>query len=287
MFRRLSSPSCFFLITSFTISFTGFMAAKLVQPPVPINAKVIQSNRAITATHLRIKCSRYGENHLGFRAVYSIKAAEQKSSGLVSENQEIRETAGAYKTVSQIKDDLKEALQGINRGIFGVQSAKKSEISGLVELLESQNPNPDPTQDLDKVGGCWKLVYSTISILGSKRTKLGLRDFITLGDFFQTIYPAQGKAVNVIEFNLRGVNVLKGQLSIEASFKVASKKRVDIQYKNSMINPDQLMNVFRKNYDLLLGIFNPEGWLEISYVDESMRIGRDDKGNVFILERSE
>lgn len=27
----------------------------------------------------------------------------------------------------------------------------------------------------------------------------------------------------------------------------------------------QLMNVFRKNYDLLLSIFNPEGWLEITY----------------------
>ena len=38
-----------------------------------------------------------------------------------------------------------------------------------------------------KVGGCWKLLYSTITILGSKRTKLGLRDFITLGDFFQNI----------------------------------------------------------------------------------------------------
>lgn len=38
-----------------------------------------------------------------------------------------------------------------------------------------------------KVGGCWKLVYSTITILGSKRTKLGLRDFISLGDFLQII----------------------------------------------------------------------------------------------------
>lgn len=35
--------------------------------------------------------------------------------------------------------------------------------------------------------GCWRLVYSTISILGKKRTKLGLRDFISLGDFFQMI----------------------------------------------------------------------------------------------------
>lgn len=25
------------------------------------------------------------------------------------------------------------------------------------------------------------------------------------------------------------------------------------------------MNVFRQNYDLLLRIFNPEGWLEITY----------------------
>lgn len=104
--------------------------------------------------------------------------------------------------------------KGINRGIFGVPSSKKCEIESLVELLESQNPTPDPTLNLDKVssifpsdfgkwsllgnfsficfynwqvGGCWKLVYSTVAILGSKRTKLGLRDFITLGDFFQNI----------------------------------------------------------------------------------------------------
>lgn len=35
--------------------------------------------------------------------------------------------------------------------------------------------------------GCWKLIYSTISILGKKRTKLGLRYFISLGDFLQII----------------------------------------------------------------------------------------------------
>ena len=38
-----------------------------------------------------------------------------------------------------------------------------------------------------KVDGCWKLIYSTISILGKKRTKLGLRDFISLDDFLQII----------------------------------------------------------------------------------------------------
>jgi hypothetical protein len=42
-------------------------------------------------------------------------------------------------------------FQGVNRGIFGIPSAKKSEIEGLVKLLESQNPTPDPTLNLDKV----------------------------------------------------------------------------------------------------------------------------------------
>ncbi|KAF6168712.1 hypothetical protein GIB67_026598 [Kingdonia uniflora] len=394
-------------------------------PATPKLKTMVLPNTGLSATNLRIKINRFGG--------YPFRAA----------------ASGDVRTTSQIKEDIYQAIQGINRGIFGVPSAKKSEIEGLVKLLESQNPITDPTQYLDKVGGCWKLVYSTISILGSKRTKLGLRDFITLGDFLQTIdvakgtqtlvmyyarlrssweelshydsfiewpasapsenipipptaakiyakilektrsrrshmppisgipsetsamavryaYPAPpsvpsqtshtsslslsplptasgikpsptafipvttdddspvshsdddrpiairkekrnaekpdryldttvysiGKAINVIKFNARGLKMLTGELTIEASFKIVSRSRVDITYENSTITPDQtyyydpqLLNVFQKNYELLLGIFNPEGSLEISYVDETMRTGRDDKGNMFILER--
>ncbi|KAK3032199.1 hypothetical protein RJ639_035911 [Escallonia herrerae] len=295
------------------------MATKLVQPPIPAPhlappspnmSKMMKTPRALSATH-----HRFGHYPSGYRPVSTVKVAEE-SCGLIEDNPDI---AREESRVEQIKADLYEALQGINRGIFGVPSAKKSEIEDLVKLLESQNPLPDPTSHLEKVGGCWKLVYSTITILGSKRTKLGLRDFITLGDSLQIIDVAEGKAVNVIKFNARGLNLFNGQLTIEASFKIASKsvkdstsvtpfsqdfhcniltsflfhlsyasilQRVDISYNSSTITPEQLMNLFRKNYDLLLGIFNPEGWLEITYVDASYRIGRDDKGNIFILERS-
>lgn len=41
--------------------------------------------------------------------------------------------------------------KGINRGIFGIPSAKKSEIEGLVKLLETRNPTPEPTLFLEKV----------------------------------------------------------------------------------------------------------------------------------------
>uniref|UniRef100_A0A0A9GGT0 Plastid lipid-associated protein/fibrillin conserved domain-containing protein n=1 Tax=Arundo donax TaxID=35708 RepID=A0A0A9GGT0_ARUDO len=96
--------------------------------------------------------------------------------------------AAGYESVSDVKAALYRALEGANRGIFGMTSAKRSEIHGLVELLESRNPTPEPTAVLqEKVDGCWKLIYSTISILGKKRTKLGLRDFISLGDFIQII----------------------------------------------------------------------------------------------------
>ncbi|XP_047941549.1 fibrillin-5, chloroplastic isoform X2 [Salvia hispanica] len=188
-----------------------------------------------------------------FGLLSSIKAVENRSDEVMAQETQEEEVEENL-NISQIKQHLFAALQGINRGIFGVPSAKKSEIQNLVELLESQNPTPEPTLCLEKVAGAWKLIYSTISILGSKRTKLGLRDFINLGDFIQTINVDQ---------------------------------RVDISYQKSVITPDQLMNVFRKNYDLLLQIFNPDGWLEITYVDDALRIGRDDKGNIFILERIE
>jgi len=51
--------------------------------------------------------------------------------------------------------------------------------------------------------------------------------------------------------------------------------------------PEQLRQLFEKNYDMLLSIFNPEGWLDITYVDSELRVGRDDKGNLFVLERAQ
>ncbi|KAG2410591.1 plastid-lipid-associated protein [Vigna angularis] len=261
------------------------MVTNPVHPPMtdshvsPLSCRTMNAmklrNFCPPRNHSRISTSRFGERPLWFKPVTILKVAEHNSgSGLVE-----------LETLAQKKRELYQAMEGINRGIFGMPSAKKSEIESLVQQLESLNPTPYPTQELEMVSGCWRLVYSTISILGSKRTKLGLRDFISLDEFFQTIDISKSKAVNMIKFSARGLSLLSGQLSIQASFKIASTTRVDINFENSTITPDQLMNVFRKNYDLLLSIFNPEGWLEITYLDDSMRIGRDDKSNIFVLEK--
>ncbi|KAJ8765326.1 hypothetical protein K2173_012023 [Erythroxylum novogranatense] len=235
------------------------------------------SHLSISTIPLWTKSTRYGGL---FRPTFTTKFSEQ-ISGLAG-NIKVAEESGQ---VAQIKSEFYKVVEGIDRGIFGVPSSIKSDIQRLVELLESQNPTPDPTLNMEKVGGSWKLVYSTITILGSKRTRLGLRDFINLGDLLLYIDVAKGKAVNVIKFRIKGLN-LNGQLTIEASFRIASNSRVDISCDSSTIIPEQLKNMFKRNYDLLVSIFNPEGWMEISYVDDDMRIGRDCNGNIFILEKS-
>lgn len=235
----------------------SFMGTMLAQPPIPAFHAIppVLRNRPtnmavaphsfLSATHQWTQSTRFGQCPFGFRTTYTVRVAEQSSSLIGDE------------TPTEIKTELYQALEGmffstpaskitllwriwwkfwsknwiglplifilgINRGIFGVPSAKKAEIEALVKQLESQNPTPDPILNLEKVysffffcsscleigsydfflkvfnsfynwkmGGCWKLVYSTITILGSKRTKLGLRDFISLGDFLQNINVAE------------------------------------------------------------------------------------------------
>lgn len=134
--------------------------------------------------------------------------------------------------------------------------------------------------------GDWKVLYTTVEILGSKRTRLGLREFVKLGDFLQRIDLADKTAVNQIKFSVAGFGKFAGELSIEASYEVAGPSRVTVTFVKSTLVPDALQKLFEQNYDLLLSIFNPSGWLDITYVDDELRIGRDDKGNVFILERA-
>jgi hypothetical protein len=85
------------------------------------------------------------------------------------------------------------------------------------------------------------------------------------GDLASPSLHPKEKAVNVIKFSARALKILSGQLTIEASYKITTKTKVDITLDSSTITPDQLMNIFQKNYDMLLAIFNPEGWLEITY----------------------
>ncbi|TYI02161.1 hypothetical protein ES332_A11G251400v1 [Gossypium tomentosum] len=151
-------------------------APPLLPPISRINGKMKACCRAISTTYPMAIITR-------LNPCFITKVAEP-NAGLIGGEDDVSQDPN---TLSHLKTELLQQRKGTNRGIFGVPSSKKYDIEALVKLLESHNPTPDPTLNLEKLGGCWKLVYSTITILGSKRTKLGLRDFITLGEFFQII----------------------------------------------------------------------------------------------------
>ncbi|RYR61745.1 hypothetical protein Ahy_A04g018949 isoform F [Arachis hypogaea] len=165
------------------------MAGCHVSPVIFRTMDIMKLQRLAPPENLsRMNTSRFGGRPLWFKPFTVVKVGEQSfGSGLVMDD-----------TLAEKKRELYQAVEGINRGIFGLPSAKKFEIESLVQQLEYINPTPDPTLRLDKVAGCWRLVYSTISILGSKRTKLGLRDFISLDEFFQTIDIAKVQTTNTI-----------------------------------------------------------------------------------------
>ena len=91
--------------------------------------------------------------------------------------------------------------------------------------------------------------------------------------------------MNVVNFDILVFGKYKGSLTLEASYTVVGPQRVAITLEQATLVPEQFQQLFEKNYDLLLSIFNPEGFLDITYVDEQHRIGRDDKGHVYILEK--
>jgi hypothetical protein len=167
-----------------------------------------------------------------------------------------------------------------------VPAEQRQVILDLIQQLEGHGSTDGITQELQRVAGDWRLLFSTIAITGKRRTKLGLRNFISLGNFVQTIDVVSCRASNRVNFNLSGLSFLSGFLQIDATYQVAGPKRVAIDFEKASLEPSQLQDLFEQNYDLLLSIFNPAGWLDITYLDDRLRVGRDDKSNVFLLERA-
>eukprot|EP00899_Mesostigma_viride_P007024 jgi/Mesvir1/16322/Mv09816-RA.1 len=204
---------------------------------------------------LRTRSLNLGHNNLASRKFSEVARCSQEQVAVTSHTLEIQVA----------KDALLSELKGSDRGIFGMPTDKRNKVLALVAALEKLTPCKEPTAAMDQLAGDWRLLFSTIQILGSKRTKLGLRGFVKLGDLIQTVDVAQSRAINEVRFHVAGLGTLRGALTIVASYGVASPTRVDIKFQEASLVPDQLRALFEKNYDLLLAIFNPEGWLEITY----------------------
>ncbi len=133
--------------------------------------------------------------------------------------------------------------------------------------------------------------------------------FAHLGEIYQCIRVEAHKIYNIAE--ITGLPFLDGLISVAAKFETVSVKRINVKFNRSIIGlqkllgylspKDLIMKIEKGSYfpplDFNLGdqaisaLFdrlsgnNDESWLEITYLDDNLRIGRGHQGNVFILQK--
>lgn len=188
------------------------------------------------------------------------------------------------------KAALLSAIAGTNRGLLATDRDRQA-IGVAIAQLEDRNPTPRPIDTPAMLEGDWRLLYTTSQeLLGIDRIP-----FAKLGQIYQSIRVADKKIYNIAEIS--GLPYLDGLVSVAARFTPASDRRVDVKFERAVIgltrfigyqSPDRFIQDIeagKKFAAIDFGIENRDrqGWLDITYLDEDMRIGRGNEGSVFVL----
>ncbi|PSR17880.1 fibrillin [filamentous cyanobacterium CCP3] len=193
------------------------------------------------------------------------------------------------------KAELLDAVAGANRGINSGPSDRAA-IQAAAATLEGRNPTPDPLQASDRLNGDWRLLYTTSrELLNIDRVPLA-----SLGPIYQSIRLAENRIYNIAEVN--GPPLLSGLVAVAATLEPVSSQRVNVRFVRGVVGLRQALGYqsvaqfiermqTTPKFSLLQGIdfsINPErqsGWLEVTYLDEDLRIGRGNQGSLFVLQK--
>jgi hypothetical protein len=188
------------------------------------------------------------------------------------------------------KAELLEAIAGKNRGLLA-NEIDNVKVLSAIQQLEDINPTRQPLEAKDLLQGDWRLLYTTSkSILGLDRFPL-----FKLGQIYQSIRVSDAKVYNIAE--ILGLPMLEGLVSVAATFEPVSPTRVNVVFERSIIGlqrffsyetPEKFIQQIESGKKFLPLDFKIErgeqkGWLEITYLDQDMRISRGNEGNVFVL----
>lgn len=190
------------------------------------------------------------------------------------------------------KTDLLDAIAPTNRGLLSTPEQEKDILSKVTQL-EGRNPTPSPLAAAEQLNGNWQLLYTTSTeLLGIDRFPL-----LALGNIYQCVRIEQQRIYNLAEIK----SMLDGLVSVTATFEAVSQQRVNVRFDRAIFglqstlgyqNPSQFIDAMeQEQFNLLKGIDftissdRDPGWLEITYLDDTMRIGRGNQGSVFVLRK--
>lgn len=188
------------------------------------------------------------------------------------------------------KSDLIALLADKNRGLR-TNSSEQQEIQSAIAALENINPTPLPLAAPALLGGDWQLLYTTSSSL----LNLGRIPLAQLGPIYQCIRPATSSVYNIAE--IQSLPYLSSLVSVVAKFQPVSDRRVQVNFVRSIIGMQRLLGYQSPAafidrielpqpllaIDLPINSNNRESWLDITYLDEHLRISRGNQGSVFVL----
>ena len=190
------------------------------------------------------------------------------------------------------KAALLEAIAGKNRGLLATETDKQT-IERAIRQLEDNNLTLRPVEARDSLNGNWRLLYTTSrGILGIDQLPL-----LKLGQIYQYIRYDTKSIYNIAE--IYGLPYLEGLFSVAARFEPISERRVQVKFERLIIglqrligyqSPEALIQQIETKkitaLDVSLDSRDQQGWLDTTYLDKDLRIGRGNEGNVFVLTRS-
>jgi hypothetical protein len=191
------------------------------------------------------------------------------------------------------KTALLEAIAGKNRGLLASEQDKQAILIAIAQL-EDRNPTPRPVEAGDLLDGNWRLLYTTSKGL----LNIDQLPLLKLGQIYQCIRVKTGSVYNIAE--VYGLPFLEGLVSVAAKFEPVSERRVQVKFERSIIGLQRLIGYqspadmieqieFGKKFtaiDTKLDSRNQQGWLDITYLDADMRIGRGNEGSVYVLAKA-
>ncbi|WP_298918169.1 PAP/fibrillin family protein [uncultured Nostoc sp.] len=191
------------------------------------------------------------------------------------------------------KAALIDAIALTDRGLLATQ-AQKQTILAAIANLEDFNPTPRPVEASNLLNGDWRLLYTTSKAL----LNLDRLPFCKLGQIYQSIRVDTASVYNIAEIS--GLPYLEGLVSVAAKFEPVSERRVQVKFERSIIGLQRLIEynspvtfiqqieAGRKfpAIDVPIKSDQQQGWLDITYIDNDLRIGRGNEGSVFVLSKT-
>ncbi|MEH2225751.1 PAP/fibrillin family protein [Nostoc sp.] len=191
------------------------------------------------------------------------------------------------------KAALMDAIAGTNRGLLATEEQKQAILAAIANL-EDFNPTPRPVEASNLLDGNWRLLYTTSKAL----LNLDRLPLCKLGQIYQYIRVDTTSVYNIAE--IYGLPFLEGLVSVAAKFEPVSGRRIQVKFERSIIGLQRLIEYNspvtfiqqieegRKfpGIDFAIKSDKQQGWLDITYIDNDLRIGRGNEGSVFVLTKT-